>query len=177
MIMIINEMKSSSLPKNINPVQLAAQNQQIQGRLSLMQCERLLPVLVENTGYVDFSLQFMQDDEQRTVVRVNLSVELVLECRRCLKSMTYPVKTSQDLVQVSDDQAATLLPEYYEPLIVNNDEVELISLIEDELLLNLPVMPSHSDVECTAALPIIQDDTEPKVHMSPFAVLKPLFEE
>ena len=167
-------MNTNSLPKNINPVQLATQNKQIRGRLPLVQCERLLPSLRENTGCVDFSLQFMQDDSQRTVVSATMSAELVLECRRCLQSMVYPMRVSVDLAVVADDEAATELPECYEPLLVIDGEVALESLIEDELLLNLPVMPSHSEDECPAALPINQDDNELEVHKSPFAVLNKL---
>ena len=165
-------MSTNSLSKNINPVQLATQNKLIQGRLPLVQCERLLPSLRENTGYVDFSLQFMQDESQRTVVRATMSAELGLECRRCLKPMTYPMRVSVDLAVVADDKAATELPECYEPLLVMDGEVALESLIEDELLLNLPVMPSHSENECSAVLPTDQVDNELDGRKNPFAVLK-----
>jgi uncharacterized protein len=167
-------MSTNTLPKNINPVQLAAQNKQIQGRLPLVQCERLLPSLRENTGCVDFSLQFMQDEGQRTVVRATMGADLVLECRRCLKSMIYPMRVKVDLAIVTDDVAATDLPECYEPLLVIDSEVALESLIEDELLLNLPVMASHSDDECSAVLPTDQIENELDGRKNPFATLKNL---
>ena len=167
-------MSTNSLPKNINLVQLATQNKLIQGRLPLVQCERLLPSLRENTGYVDFSLQFMQDESQRTVVRATMSAELGLECRRCLKPMTYPMRVSVDLAVVADDKAATELPECYEPLLVMDGEVALELLIEDELLLNLPVMPGHSEGECPVAIPSSWVDNELDEHKTPFTVLKKL---
>lgn len=167
-------MKRSKLPKSINPVQLAAQNEHIQGQLSLQQCERLASLLRENTGSVDFSLQFMQDESVRSIVRVKLNAELKVECGRCLQPMPYPIAYAVDLAVVADNQAAVELPDCYEPLLVTDDEVVLESLIEDELLLSLPVMPSHSEGECSVAVPTNWVNNELDEHKNPFAVLKKL---
>lgn len=160
--------------KSINPVQLAAQNEQIQGQLPLVDCERLLPLLRENTGCIDFSLQFMQDDSQRAIVHLNLSAVLMLECRRCLQPLSQQFEVAVDLAVIDKVEAAEDLPETYEPLLLTDGSVALESLIEDELLLNLPVMPGHSDQECPVALPENWISNELEERKNPFGVLKKL---
>ena len=160
--------------KSINPVQLAAQNEQIQGQLPLVDCERLVPLLRENTGSIDFSLQFMQDESQRAIVQLSLAVVLMLECRRCLQPFSQQFKVDVNLAVIGNVEAAEGLPECYEPLLVTDGVVALESLIEDELLLNLPVMPGHSDKECRVALPENWMSNELEERKNPFGVLKKL---
>jgi uncharacterized protein len=169
-----SSMKTIKLPKSVNPVQLAGQNDQIQGHLSLAQFERLGPLLQENTGTVDFSLHFMQDASQRAVVSGTVSAQLKLQCRRCLQPFSYQLEATVSLAVVENDQAAEELPEFYDPLLVVDGEVTLESLIEDELLLNLPVMPGHSEGECPVAIPSSWVDNELDEHKTPFTVLKKL---
>ncbi len=167
-------MISVVLPKNINPVQLAKHNEEIQGQLPLQQCERLMPLLRESGGSVDFSLHFMHDAAMRTIVRMSVSAECILECGRCLQPMPYPIEHSVELAVVADNDAVAELPGSYEPLLVTESGVDLGSLIEDELLLNLPVMPSHSEGQCSVSLPSQWLSSEPDEQSNPFAVLKKL---
>lgn len=161
-------------PKSINPVQLAAQNEQIQGQLLLVDCKRLLPLLRENTGCIDFSLQFMQDESQRAIVHLSLAVVLILECRRCLQPFSQQFEIAVNLAVIDEVEAAEDLPEGYEPLLVTDGSVALDYLIEDELLLNLPVMPGHSEGECPVALPENWMSDELEERKNPFGVLKKL---
>ena len=71
---------------------------------------------------------------------------------------------------------ADLLPESYEPLLVNEPTVSLLEMIEDELLLSLPLVIRHEESECQLKQEYSNgatDDHEgPAEH--PFAVLEQL---
>lgn len=165
-------MTRAQIPKTINPVQLAKRNEQIQGQLLLSQCERLSTLLQENTGHVDFCLRFMQDDVKRVIVDVTVSTALRLECRRCLQTLTYPVDIAVQLAVVEESEVAETLPDNYEPLLLVDSEVSLVSLIEDEILLSLPVLASHPEGECDVVLPTDTVDSEIDKRKNPFEVLK-----
>lgn len=167
-------MKRSNLPKSINPVQLVAQRAHLEGELPLRECERLSALLRESTGRVDFSLQFMQDETTRAVIQVQARAALILECRRCLQPLAYPVEIAVTLAIVPDNAAAAELPEHYEPLVFTEGELALASLVEDELLLSLPVLHSHPEGECAVALPTSWVEDEPVEQKNPFTVLKKL---
>ncbi len=167
-------MNSTHLRKNINPVQLAKQTEEIQGKLPLIDCERLDPLLRESGASVDFLLQFMQDDAMRTIVRMSVSAECIVECGRCLRPMPYQIAHSVELAVVANNDEASELPSSYEPLLLTESVVDLVSLIEDELLLNLPVMPSHSESECSASIPRQWTSNETEKLSGPFAILKKL---
>ena len=42
-----------------------------------------------------------------------------------------------------------MLPEQYDPLLLDETSIELGSLIEDELTLALPIVPMHEPDECS----------------------------
>lgn len=174
MLGMICRMNSTQLRKNFNPAQLAKQNEEIRGQISLHEFERLNPLLKESGASVDFSLEFMQDDASRTIVRLRVNAECVVECGRCLKPMPYPIVHSVELAVVANDDEAAELPETYEPLLLAENSVDLAILIEDELLLNLPVMPSHSEGECSVSIPSRWTSNESERARKPFAVLKKL---
>lgn len=170
---MISGMNSTFLRKNINPVQLAALNEEIQGQLPLQQCERLDSLMIESGGSVDFSLQFMHDDAMRTIVRMRVQAECIVECGRCLQPMSHPITHSVELAIVANNDEAAELPDCYEPLLLAESNVDLVTLIEDELLLNLPVMPSHSEGACSVSIPS-QWTHGAENRINPFAVLKKL---
>jgi uncharacterized protein len=53
---------------------------------------------------------------------------------------------------ITDQSLADKLPEAYEPLVVGQHDVFLRDLIEDELILALPLVPKHPDVQCEESM-------------------------
>ena len=76
-----------------------------------------------------------------------------------------------------DQEQADALPEAYEPVEVNDHgEVDLFQLLEDELIISLPIVALHAEEDCEVG----EDDmTFGKIdpaneRPNPFAVLKEL---
>lgn len=71
-----------------------------------------------------------------------------------------------------------MLPESYEPLLLEESTVSLLEMIEDELILLLPLVAKHNTSECHveqdfAASPALVHD-EPTEDQNPFAALEQL---
>lgn len=137
------------LPLVIDPIRLAEAGSRFQGQLDLAQFQRLASSLQQVQGEVDVEVEFGRDDLHIAHLNGRLRTRLVLVCQRCLQPVTWPVDASFALGLVTTDQAAEQLPENYEPLMVSS-AMTLADIIEDELILAVPLVPMHARAECPA---------------------------
>lgn len=138
---------------------------------------RLAPSLCSTQGVVDFELAFNVDMEGIRCIHGSLSTQLDVVCQRCLKPMKLPLEAKVALGVVVSMQEAERLPSAYEPLVVGAEPVSLKEMIEDELLLVLPVAPMHPEQQCPAWQErVIEEQEEPAQEgkKNPFAVLAQL---
>lgn len=137
------------LPVIIEPLRLAEVGRQLHGRLPLAEFRRLAPALHEVRGEVEVDLEFGKDELHMACLRGHLHTRLQLICQRCLQPMALPVDAEFALGLVTTDEAADQLPADYEPLMVSGP-MELAEIIEDELILAVPLVPMHPVGECPA---------------------------
>jgi len=101
-----------------------------------------------------------------------------LQCQRCLGAVDVPIDVSRRFRFVSDETAAERLDEEIEDeVLVLGRSLDLHELVEDELLLAMPLVPRH-DV-CPDAPPLAFGDEETEEdaadeRKNPFAVLAAL---
>jgi uncharacterized protein len=82
--------------------------------------------------------------ERRLEVHGSVSAELVLQCQCCLEPLVFPVECPVNLAVATTVDAALLLPDDVEALMVEADgEVALADVVQDELLLAIPAVPRH----------------------------------
>ena len=92
--------------------------------------------------------------EGRVTVRGELRATVDLVCQRCMSVMQYPVEEMFDLVLVDSEAEAPLGCESLEPWVANATHLNLWDVVEEQLLLALPLIPKHEDAaNCVAATP------------------------
>lgn len=65
------------------------------------------------------------------------------------ETVPHHVHTTYCFSPVRNDEQAEALPEAYEPIEVNEfGEIDLLALVEDEIILALPVVPVHDSEHC-----------------------------
>lgn len=139
---------SSNLPEKIEPVKMAHKGTCLQGQLPLRQMPRLMKELCSDKGDVSVSLKFGIDEQRYNYLKGEVCAELHLICQRCLEPVIYPVKTEFCLSPVEDVEAADKLPERYEPVVLKGSLLLLADVVEEELLLNIPIAAKHPDGGC-----------------------------
>src|SRR5690606_1403033 len=82
-------------------------------------------------------------------------------CQRCLEQVMLSLDAECDVGFVTSDEAAKNLPRHYEPVIVDEEALDLHALIEDELLLALPAVPMHPLETCQHPPGYQPDTAEP----------------
>ena len=105
-------------------------------------------------------------------LRLTAEVGVGLECQRCLQRMVVPLKVDRRLFfVVGEDAAASLDAESEDDVLALEPALDLRSLVEDELLLTLPLVPRHE--VCPEPLPFAPEP-EPPASEHPFAALAAL---
>lgn len=132
------------LPKRVEPFELANRGAMIEGNIPLSELPRLADLIVDPAGKIQVSLQFDKDIAGLRHITGKIQAEFMVVCQRCLQTFNYKTEVPVNLSPVTNEAAAKRLPESYEPLFVTADEpVSLAEIIEEELLLSLPLVTKH----------------------------------
>lgn len=166
---------SSELPDRVDPFRLCDGAQSFEGRLKLAALPRLSEALVSLDGEVSYRIDCDRDERRRARLRGTADAELAVVCQRCMGPMRLPVHVEFQLAVVTGQDEAALLPDEYDPLLLEEETLSLASVIEDELILALPVAPLHPVEECSVdpedwSLTDIEPETVLQ-RENPFAVL------
>lgn len=168
-------------PRRCDLRTLARLGQQLQGETTLPELPRLaasveaagqaLPVAWQARGEERTPL----GGEPQTWLHLQANAEVQLICQRCLQPMPVPLQVQRSFLFVRDEATAEQLDEEMEDdVLVLPRQLDLLELLEDELILALPIVPRHE--RCPQPLPVAAEpplaDEEPEPH--PFAALAAL---
>src|SRR5690606_20556239 len=161
------------VPEPLDAWRMVATRRGIEGRVALASLSRLADGLVEPDGEVAYTLDFGTDELQIPYAELHATAQLPLLCQRSLTRFLYPVVISQRLGLIRQEADEAALPEGYEPLLMPDDGMlSAVELVEDELILAIPVVPVKPGTEAMEAdWPVPEADLE-RVH--PFAALSAL---
>ena len=137
----------SRLPRQVDPRKFAHQGLTLEGVVAVRELSRLAKIALSDTEVVSVALQFDVDEEKRRVITGEASCTLPVTCQRCLEPVDVAIKAEFHLAIVWDEDAAKQLPRALDPLIIGEGQTDIYTVIEDELLLNLP-MASYHDYDC-----------------------------
>ena len=174
---IIPAIMHQQLPKEIDPFRYAQSGLKLAGELQVSKMPRLSGALHHDDGVVSVEMHFDVDETGTPYLRAKFTASLTLICERCMEAMLLPVTAECLLAIVQNEHKIEGLAEQYEPwLIDSNEPVKISSLVEDELILALPLVPRH-DFDCLPAEAWQSGEEEVEVEekpISPFAVLSAL---
>ena len=167
------------LPIEIDPFRLAKQGLILEGKLALSTLPRLVELLENADGDVDVKMYFDINKMLATPTMVgHFKTSLPLICERCLNPMNFDVNVQCKLAIMNREKEMESLAEKYEPWVIENSAPVLLStVVEEELILAIPLVPKH-EYSCLPAQAwfakgnIEEEKIEKKV--SPFAILSEL---
>ena len=119
--------------------------------------------------------------EEEIWLHLQAATVVPLTCQRCLGPVDVPLAFDRSFRFVADEAtAAALDDDVEEDLLALSTEFDLQTLVEDELLMELPVVPRHD--LCPASLPYLLEEgateqgvaSDPAEKPNPFAVLAKL---
>ncbi len=172
-------MKNLPLPQHINMLRLSEHAADFHGSLLIKDMQRLASSLYSDEGDVTVDLSLGRDEEGTRFCRLRLKAEVVLQCQRCMEPFTYGIMSDFLHGIVSSEREAETLAEQYEPVVVQDGLLMVQNMVEDELILKMPIVPMHPDVECKVKLPVTDSawNEDEEGGKSPFHVLRLLKQE
>ncbi|MCW8826058.1 MAG: YceD family protein [Gammaproteobacteria bacterium] len=171
-------MAEEKLPVSFDPVRFAKWGRRLEGSIPLSQMSRMTEQVTELRGEVSVALDCSMGEDRVRALRGHITAVVPMQCQRCMDEVEIQVDSQFSLGVVDSEAFAEKLPEEYEPLFIEEGEkLFLKELIEDELILALPIVPMHPQEECKAGgmseddMNLVQEESPQE---SPFAILKDL---
>lgn len=171
-------MLAEILPKSIDTRRLDIGGARFEGTVSLAAMRRLRELVLTPEGKVCATVEVRFDEAMYVTVSGVATARVRLECQRCLGPKEVLLRAVFRLLAVDSVAEAEVLNERNDPLIAPGGVFDLLTALEDELLLALPSVAMHESEEVCGqcsfhfGTPQVPDATPH--HQSPFAVLEQL---
>ena len=174
-------------PRDFDPFRLdvaafATAAGELSGRWPLAQFDRLTEIAVagafrpeasEVTWRLRGERRALRGGDAQVWLHIEAQTQLPLECQRCLKPVEVPLQIQHSFLFVQgEDAAAQLDAESEDDVLALSRALDTRGLLEDELLLALPIVPRH-DV-CPDPLPAVVGEEVLDEKPNPFAALAAL---
>ncbi|HTB67104.1 MAG TPA: YceD family protein [Steroidobacteraceae bacterium] len=148
---------------------LADERADIDFAIPLKEFPRVLPLLAAPDGEARGRVDFSREDRV-AVAAVTVAADVQLQCQRCLSPLKWRVDSSGRAALVATHAEAARVPETLETVLAPEHRISLRDLVEEELLLALPLVPRHENDECAGDRAGAHSETH-----RPFGQLSELF--
>ncbi|MEE2001585.1 23S rRNA accumulation protein YceD [Alkalimonas sp. MEB108] len=171
-------MQKVKIPVTLDPVRAAQKRSSYDGIVPLKNLSRLSEQLLDTSGEVTVRIDCDIDEQKLVVLSGEAHCDVQLSCERCQQPMNLSLHCQFAFTPVrSDNTALDHIPERYDVVVPDeHGEVNLQQMVEDELILTLPMYPVHDESFCSASdqlnsFGVVIDEPEKP---NPFAVLQEL---
>ncbi len=156
----------------IDSLDFARNGRELRGEIPVAEMPRLQDMLAVPEGQVSFVLHGLHDKDGNLALELALEGSCQLRCQRCLQGLAYPIKTVARLRLVAETLPVEHLVEDEDDEVDSipaDSHLDVVALVEDEILLGLPLAPKHEFGTCQAVVGSVSSEEQ-----SPFAVLRAL---
>ncbi|WP_404399245.1 23S rRNA accumulation protein YceD [Idiomarina seosinensis] len=173
-------MQKVRIPVTADPVKSANKKQTFDGLVPATRLTRFQGMLAETSHQdLEVEVKFAVDEQGISYFSGTAKTAVKLTCQRCNQPFPVDISTRFAYAPVSSEQDLEELPERYEGVEVNEfGEVNLHGLIEDELILALPLVARHEPKDCPVDRDAMTwgeiDEGSDESSENPFSVLQEL---
>jgi uncharacterized protein len=160
----------------IDSLDFAKNGKHLSGELPVAELPRLLDMLETPQGVLHYTVQGGVDKQGIHFLDVGVVGQCRLLCQRCLNAMDYPVRLDTRLLlrdqaglDALDDDVAGGSEEEFDSILADT-RLNVLDMLEEEILLSLPIAPKHELGACRAT----DGENAQREEKSPFALLAQL---
>ena len=165
----------------IDSLDFANNNRELRGEIAMAQMPRLQDKLVVlDAGFehdhkegISYILRGFRDRNDKPMLEVKLNGLCQLRCQRCLQGLIYPLKLVSRLLLVKNWDESSVEEDEIDSILVDS-HLDVFSLFEEEILLNLPFAPRHPVGVCRPVKEGYVVEEIDRIDKNPFAVLSEL---
>ena len=126
-------------------VALAGRGAVLEGTIPLERFGRLKELLNSCEGDATARITMRKSHDDMLLMELQCAAALELVCQRCLEPMVHEVDERVDFAVAETEDSLSVLPRDVELVVLNGDRFQPANLIEDELIVSLPLVPVHGD--------------------------------
>ncbi len=169
--------------KEFNPERCQRERHEYSGEVLITDLPRVLEVAASGKGELFVDMKFALEKGGVVIILLEIKGSVELICQRTLEPFMQEVVNEVELAAVQSEKQMEFLSSHYEPILMNEGWLDSKEIIEEEVLLALPVVAksilsdcdlNHDQAYCSASKS--QGDIAP-VKENPFAVLAGLREK
>lgn len=135
-------------PVVIDNLEFAASAGTLRGTIAAENLRRVPDLIDVSENEITYSLMGLISAEGKPLLALTISGDLHLKCQRCLDELVYKVDIDTAL-EIAGPQAPETDDEYEgRDQIPAQSAMDVLSLVEEEILLSLPISPRHEMGEC-----------------------------
>lgn len=161
---------SSVLPERVDARRLAEQGGVLVGRCPAVTLTRLAAQAL-TVADASARLGFTRDETGRVLVRGEVHGAVTTTCQRCLEPLV--ISLDSEFEFRPDEEGEEFLPLPGNSGVPVENDLPVRALVEDELLLLCPMIPTHPPGACRPAAPTAESSAEEQ-RKNPFDVLAAL---
>lgn len=165
---------SRDFPAHADPMDLVQARREFEGTWPLARFERAADLLASDEGELHFRLAFDRDEIGTPYVDVELSGAPILMCQRTMAPFAFELQRHSRLGLIAHEREEAALPEGYEPLLLGSEPIGLMDIVEDELILAIPLVPKAPGEAVDTTFGDADEAEEEQARPSPFAALEAL---
>lgn len=159
-------------PELVDPWRMIDMRREFGGTLPVSRLKRLQSLLADSSGTLAFDLSFRRDTLDRALIDVTVNGEVQMVCQRSLEPFAVTVAVENVLALYRHEAEERGAECEYDPILVSEGQISIAELIEDEVMLALPLVPKNPHY---AVIEPAVEEPEPEAKQpNPFAVLKQL---
>ncbi|HAG70999.1 MAG TPA: hypothetical protein DCL66_02240 [Gammaproteobacteria bacterium] len=173
-------MSKSEIPSYVDTRKVFLQEGNLVGTIVFSRMKRFQECLLENQGNVQVELEFSANKSKQRIIIGKLTASAPVACQRCLEAVQIDLEESFILALVRQESDIDKLEEPLDPWICEDHKLDVAALIEEQLLLCLPIVSTHDDKGCLTNLGYDEqknatiDGASQDSSKNPFAILKTL---
>ena len=158
------------LPKTIKLFKFARKEASLHGDYKIAAMPRISEIARNTEDRVKVDLTFYLENDKTPCIKGIIKANIILDCQRCLEALPLELNVLFNLAFVRHESQAEELDTSFEIYNIGEEEdLDSIDLITDEILLSIPMAPSH-DFDCS--LKIDKEEIVEEIRKNPFDVLK-----
>lgn len=165
----------------IDSLEFANNSRELRGEIAVAEMPRLHDKLIDldvcsehdRKEEINYTLRGFRDRNGKPMLEVTLDGLCQLRCQRCLQGLIYPLKLVSQLLLVNNWDDSSVEEDEIDSILVDN-HLDVLALLEEEILLNLPFAPRHPVGVCRPVKEGYVVEEIDRINKNPFAVLSDL---
>ena len=174
-------MSTHPVPEHVELRKVFARERKIEGLVPVSSFKHLVSYLIDDSGEVSISVEFKLDGAKRRMVTGQIHATVSMQCQRCLEAIKLEITDEINLALLESEDQIKNIPRQMDPWICETDRLSLLDIVQEQLILCLPIVAAHETGKCNAdaSYSIENQRIESGINVAerdsnPFALLKQL---